>query len=388
MTFAIAAAAFLAVPALVFAVECLLGLRPLPPIQLPTGAEAPAIAVLVPAHDEAAGIVATLGNLRAQLRPQDLLLVVADNCTDDTAQRARLAGAQVVERHDLGNLGKGHALAFGRDALANDLPPVVIIVDADCRVSAGGLARLALEAVGRNMAVQAAYLMEPPAASDALVAISSFAFRVRNVVRQRGLTRLGAAPLLQGTGMAFPWPIFSAAPLATDDIVEDLNLGIALLQQGHRIGWSEAATVSTRPASREATIAQRTRWEHGSTASALSNVTKLVRGAFRQRRPDMALLALDLMVPPLALLVIVTGISWSLAGILALAGGGMWPVAILSLAFTALTLAVVLDWAAEGRKLLPLTTLLQAPLYVVWKLPIYVRFLTGRQKLWVRTGRK
>ena len=388
MTLAIAAAALIAIPAMAFAVECLLGLRTLRPVRLPAGVNAPTFAVLVPAYDEAAGIAATVADICAQLRPQDQLLVVADNCTDDTAGKARLAGALVVERHDLGNLGKGHALAFGRDALAKDLPSVVIIVDADCRVSAGGLARLALEAVGRNMAVQAAYMMEPPADSDALVAISSFAFRVRNVVRQRGLARLGAAPLLQGTGMAFPWPIFSAAPLATDDIVEDLNLGISLLHQGHRIAWSEATSVSSAPASRDATIEQRTRWEHGSTASALSNVTKLVRGAFRQRRPDMALLALDLIVPPLALLVIVTGLSWSLAGILALAGGGMWPVAILSLAFAALTLAVVLAWAAEGRKLLPLTSLLQAPLYVVWKLPIYVRFLTDRQKLWVRTGRK
>ena len=388
MMLAIAAAALLAVPALVFAVECLLGLRTLRPVRLPAGVDAPTLAVLVPAHDEAAGIATTVADIRAQLRPQDKLLVVADNCTDDTAGRARRAGAQVVERHDLDNLGKGYALAFGRDALAKDPPPVVIIVDADCHVGAGGLERLALEAVVRNMAIQAAYLMEPPADSNALVAISSFAFRVRNVVRQRGLARLGAAPLLQGTGMAFPWPIFSAAPLATHDIVEDLNLGIALLQQGHRIAWTEATSVSSQPASRDATIAQRTRWEHGSTASALGNASKLVRGAFWQRRPDMALLALDLIVPPLALLVIVTSLSWTLAGLLALAGGGTWPVTILSVSLTAMALAVLLGWAAEGRKLLPLTTLLKVPLYVVWKLPIYARLLTARQNSWVRTARK
>ena len=388
MTLAIAAAGLVTVPALVFAFECVLGLRPLPSVQLQTEAEPPVIAVLVPAHDEAVGIGATLADLRAHLRPQDLLLVVADNCTDETAERARLEGARVAERHDLGHVGKGHALAFGRAALAEEQPPVVIVVDADCRVSAGGLQRLALEVMISNSVVQAAYLIGSPANSDALVGISSFAFRVRNVVRQRGLARLGAAPLLQGTGMAFPWSIFSAAPLATEDIVEDLNLGISLLHQGHRIAWSEATSVSSAPASRDATIEQRTRWEHGSIASALSNVTKLVRGAFRQRRHDMAVLALDLIVPPLALLVIVTGLSWSLAGILALAGGGVWPVAILSLGLAALTLAVVLAWVAEGRKLLPLTTLLQAPIYVVWKLPIYVRFLTGRQKTWVRTERK
>ena len=49
----------------------------------------PQVAVLVPAHDEAVGIGATLRSLLAQLAPGDRLLVVADNCSDDTAAIAR-----------------------------------------------------------------------------------------------------------------------------------------------------------------------------------------------------------------------------------------------------------------------------------------------------------
>ncbi|WP_240325547.1 glycosyltransferase family 2 protein [Sphingomonas mesophila] len=388
MTLAIVAATLLAIPALVFAVECLLGLRPLPPLQMPPCIDAPAFAVIVPAHDEADGIAATVAHIRAQLRSLDYLLVVADNCTDDTADQARLAGARVIERNDLDNVGKGYALAFGCDELAKCPRNVVIIIDADCRIAVGGLQRLALEAAVRRVAIQAAYLMESPPDTNALVAISSFAFRVRNVVRQRGLARLGAAALLQGTGMAFPWSMVSAAPLATDDIVEDLNLGIALLQQGHRIGWSEAVIVSSQPANREATMTQRTRWEHGSTSSAPGNILKLAREALRQRRVDLAILALDLLVPPLALLLVVTIVSCALAGILALLGTGMWPVTILGMVLAALILTVLLAWVAEGQRLLTFNTLLKVPAYVLWKLPIYARLLAARQKTWVRTARK
>src|SRR5579863_7161384 len=60
----------------------------------------PPVAVLVPAHNESVGVLPTLANLQDQLCPHDRLLVVADNCSDDTAAVARAAGAEVIERND------------------------------------------------------------------------------------------------------------------------------------------------------------------------------------------------------------------------------------------------------------------------------------------------
>jgi cellulose synthase/poly-beta-1,6-N-acetylglucosamine synthase-like glycosyltransferase len=68
------------------------------------------VAVLIPAHNESAGIEATLRCLQAQLRAGDRVLVVADNCDDDTAAVARDAGAEVIERIDAIHRGKGFAL--------------------------------------------------------------------------------------------------------------------------------------------------------------------------------------------------------------------------------------------------------------------------------------
>src|ERR1700730_7389902 len=63
----------------------------------PSGGNCARIAVIVPAHNESVGILPTLADIKAQLRASDRLLVVADNCTDDTASVAALVGAEVLE---------------------------------------------------------------------------------------------------------------------------------------------------------------------------------------------------------------------------------------------------------------------------------------------------
>ena len=92
-------AACLTVPTVVFAIEIcaasFLARRHQAP---PTARRRGTVAVLIPAHDEAKGILATLNDIKPQLRPTDRLLVVANNCTDDTAAVAASAGAEVTVR--------------------------------------------------------------------------------------------------------------------------------------------------------------------------------------------------------------------------------------------------------------------------------------------------
>ena len=125
----------------------------------------PRVAVLVPAHNESTLIVATLDGLRAQMQVGDRLLVVADNCSDDTAELARAAGAEVIERSDSQQRGKGYALDFGVRHLASNAPEVLIIVDADCQVGEGAIERLALRCIQSGRPTQALYLMHAPQGS-------------------------------------------------------------------------------------------------------------------------------------------------------------------------------------------------------------------------------
>jgi len=176
-------------PSLVFFVECLCA-RSRGELLVTNGSR-PRIAVLVPAHDEETTIAATVAALRADLAETDRLLVVADNCSDGTAKAAAAAGAEIVERHDPSRHGKGYALAFGVEHLSKLPPDVVVIVDADCRVSANGLEQLARVAAQTGRPIQAEYLLTLPPKPDARSALSGLAFLVRNLVRPRGLHRLG-----------------------------------------------------------------------------------------------------------------------------------------------------------------------------------------------------
>lgn len=85
----LAATAFIAVPFAVLALEALAAL--LPARRASTG-DRLRCAVIVPAHDEEAGIAATIRNVRDQLVVGDRILVVADNCTDGTATAVRSGG--------------------------------------------------------------------------------------------------------------------------------------------------------------------------------------------------------------------------------------------------------------------------------------------------------
>src|SRR5262249_21997555 len=104
----------LVIPAAVLYAECVAALLPdRTPGRAETNRTAESIVVLIPAHDEAKVLSRTLAGVLPELAAGDRVLVVADNCTDDTAAIARAAGAEVLERDDPRHRGKGFALDAG-----------------------------------------------------------------------------------------------------------------------------------------------------------------------------------------------------------------------------------------------------------------------------------
>ena len=210
-----------------FTIEVLAGLRPLESLQ-EHGGQPPRTTVLIPAHNEEGGIAGTLASLGTA--PWLHILVVADNCMDQTAALARQAGAEVIERREPALRGKGFALAYGRDHLAgkamDERPEAVVVLDADCRTDQASVTLLAQHALLHEGPVQARNLLTTDGSASPLTQISNFAMLVKNLVRARGLQRIGGGIPLFGTGMAFPWPIFSEAELATDHLVEDMQLAL------------------------------------------------------------------------------------------------------------------------------------------------------------------
>jgi cellulose synthase/poly-beta-1,6-N-acetylglucosamine synthase-like glycosyltransferase len=348
------------------------------------------VAVLIPAHNEAAGIEATLRCLQAQRRAGDRVLVVADNCSDDTAALARRAGAEVIERSDAVDRGKGFALDFGVRHLSARPPAMVLIVDADCLLDAGAVDTLAGLCSRSGRPVQALYEMNAPADAGLRARVSAFAWRVRNRVRPLGWWVIGAPCQLMGTGMMFPWALLRDAPLASGHIAEDVQLGADLALRGRPPLFAPQARVtSTFPQGDAAAASQRRRWEHGNLALMFAHGPRLIVAGLRRADAGLLALAADLMVPPLALLVQLQ-LGLTLLGALAWwLGAGALPLALSGSALALLVLSILAAWRLAGRDIIALSELLlTAPAYALRKLPMYAAFLWKRQSTWVRAKRE
>ena len=369
-----------------FALEALVGLRPSRDDQARANVSLKT-AVVIPAHDEAAVIGQTLSGL-PRSGAEFLVLVVADNCADDTAAIARFAGARVIVRDDLENRGKGFALAAAREHLRADPPDVVIVLDADCRIDRSSLATLSTNTFVSQRACQAVNLLTPDLAAPPMVQISNFAFMIKNLIRQRGLQRLAGRAHLTGTGMALPWRTFEGAELGGANIVEDLALGLDLAKQASSPLFIESANVWSPPATAGGTLVQRRRWEGGYVATALKHAPPAFVRSLVTFDPRGIFGALDLAIPPLSLLVVLNALAFLLGMAVALLGGWQWPVVLQATIAAAAFVALVLAWTREGRRFASGATLLRLPLYVVWKLPMYLGLVRrGAPKEWLRSGR-
>lgn len=384
----LAIALLLLIPIGVFWVECFAAAWPKRQTVREPFTARPAIAVLIPAHDEAGGISATLSTVLPQLAQQDRLIVIADNCTDETAVAAREAGAIAIERQDPKRRGKGYALDFGLKFLASDPPEVVVVVDADCLVAEGSIAQISCLAAASQRPVQASYLLAKPPKLSPAAAVSVLAFTVKNLVRPLGLARLGQPCLLTGTGMAFPWSVIHQVSWASGNIVEDMQLSLDLSLAGSpAVFCAEASVTGALPQQKQAAVSQRTRWEHGHLQTLFSQVPQLLRAWISQKRFDLLAIALDLCVPPLSLLVMLWAVALLAAIGAGLASGLYLPVLLLALEGLLIFAAVTVAWAKFARHTLPLVTLLSVPLYILWKIPLYFAFLRKPQTKWVRTER-
>ena len=346
------------------------------------------VTVLIPAHNEALSIGKTLTTLLPQLTPQDSIVVVADNCTDETAAIARKFGVTVLEREDSERLGKGYALDYGLRFLEAEPPSVVVLVDADCIVHSGTIQRLAQVALTSGRPVQATYLQDRPPNPTPKDAISSLAILVKNLVRLEGLARLGLPCLLYGTGMAFPWSVISTAPLANGNLVEDMQLAIDLAIAGYPpIFCAEAKVTGILPQQKQAVKTQRTRWEHGHLQTLLNQVPRLLKASIRQRRFELLTLALELGVPPLSLLVMLWGVAMAAALLVGILGSAWIPTLVLAITGGLIFTSIVGAWVKFGRKTIPSSVLLAIPIYLIWKIPLYVAFIVRPQAKWIRTER-
>ncbi len=345
------------------------------------GDRRPRLAVLVPAHNEERLVATTLETLQPELAEGDRILVVAHNCTDGTASVAREAGALVHEAADDGTGGKPDAVTAGLEALDQDPPEIVAIIDADCTVEPGSLEALARAAARTQGPVQGIYLFRAPEGSSGTNPVSKLALTVKNWVRPLGLHHLGLPCLLNGSGSAYPFEVLRKAPHGKGSIAEDYQLSIDLALVGHPTRFCPGARIlSELPTQERTAYKQRKRWEHGHLQLFLRTAPRLLlRGFFGGNLP--------LFVPPLAFLVLFWLVAFLLGGLVWLAGEGS-TAGLFVLAGGALLFLSILGSSLRFLGLRETASILfRVPLYVAWKVPLYLAYLFNREKRWTKTSR-
>jgi cellulose synthase/poly-beta-1,6-N-acetylglucosamine synthase-like glycosyltransferase len=340
------------------------------------------LAVVVPAHNEEAVIQRCLQSLYAcdKTAAEVVVVVVADNCTDRTAERAAETGARVLVRCEPEKCGKGYALAFAFDVLHLEGFNAVLVVDADTVVEPNLTAEFCrLFAMGAD-AVQCRYGVRNPEASlrTRLMHVALLAF---NVLRPRGCNWWGFSAGLLGNGFGLTEETLRAVPYDARSVVEDLEYHLRLVQAGRRVQFADATTVrADMPAAGPGVETQRARWE-GGRFGMMRDMTPTLARAVLAGRSRLLEPLLDLLLLPLAfhvlLLCCMLLSSFPLVRIYALSG----------LAVVALHLGVAL-YVGGGMK--DVLALAAAPFYMAWKLRMVGTLLRGAKKdmQWVRTTRE
>lgn len=378
------------VPVLMFVLECFLSFLPSAKKKsssLHAGSR-PRLTVVIPAHNEEVGIGNTVSDVIQQLTEGDRILVVADNCNDRTAEIAMQCGAEVAIRHNSEKRGKSYAMEFGLKFLSEDRPEVVIFVDADCRLSANALTELATSAGSLDRPVQGSYIFGGKEGSVASNLASSLTLRFKNHIRPLGSSRIGMPCQLTGSGMAFPWHSLQNVTVANGSLTEDAELGIELALSGYPpVFCVEAKIDGSVPKGWDAHVQQRRRWEQGYLKSILTNAPRMIFKAIIHCRPALLWSALDLCIPPLALLGLIWFLAFCMAAVAVLTGTSSLPLYLLLTGAVLMGSSIVLGWFIHCRKEVGLKSLLLIPWFVIRKLTIYCSLLFKREHVWVRTER-
>jgi cellulose synthase/poly-beta-1,6-N-acetylglucosamine synthase-like glycosyltransferase len=367
----------------------LLSGRSAPPVP---GAVRYCFEIVIPAHNEESGIAHTIRSVRALDYPQDMfaVTVIADNCTDRTAEVAQAAGARVLLREDQAHRGKGYALAYAfTRILSEGRADALVVIDADTVVSPNLLRAFSARLESGAQAVQADYAVLNPSDSwrTRLMAIALGSVHVlRSLARERRKVSCG----LRGNGMCFTAELLKQVPHDAFSLVEDLEYGIHLGKAGHRVHYAaEGHAYGAMVTSARAAQSQRRRWEGGRWKLAQRDGLKLLASAWKKRSPVLLDLALDLLVPPFSFIVVldVAGLVASVA--LALARGTVG-LSLIAWGVSGLFAAayVFRGWALSGTGAKGLFDLLCSPFYVGWRMTLLVRPSKQPADEWIRTARQ
>jgi cellulose synthase/poly-beta-1,6-N-acetylglucosamine synthase-like glycosyltransferase len=227
-------------------------------------------AIFIPAHNEEIVISSIVENLTHVNYPKELydVYVVADNCSDRTADTASSAGAKVLSRFNNSERGKGYALKWAFDkvlfsSLDNNSYDAAVIFDADNLVSKDFLLEMNNKLCAGHKVVQGYIDSKNP--NDSWITMSySISFWSVNRLFQSARSFLGLSNEIGGTGFCMDVKVLKEMGWEALSLAEDLEFTAKLVMNNIKVGWAPNAIIyDEKPLTLMQSWKQRRRWMQG-----------------------------------------------------------------------------------------------------------------------------
>ena len=247
---------------------------------------------ILPAHNEENVIENLIDSLKNQDYPKKLLdiYVIADNCTDNTAELARKAGAIVVERHeeDPAKKTKGAALQwFLKQKIEENADyDAFCVFDADNIVDKNFFKAMNKKLCQGEEVVQGYRDIKNPSDSWVTAGYAIF-YWTMNRFYHLARYNLGLSPLINGTGFMVKFDVIKPTGWNTKTLTEDIEFSLKRIIAGKKLGWATDAIVyDEQPVGFKQSWSQRSRWTIGHI-QCLHEYTKPLAGAVRKNKTMM-----------------------------------------------------------------------------------------------------
>ncbi len=350
-------------------------------------------AIVVPGHNEEKIIAKTIYSLSGLIYPKKNydVFVIADNCTDNTANLARSLGANVLERFNKKEKGKGYALRWAFDQLLDykEEYDAIIVVDADSLISGNYLEVMNYYLENNSTVIQSSDLVLPEPGNWSIES-SRIGFLLYNYVKPLGRKRLNFNMGLRGNGMCFSSEILRKIPWQAWSLTEDLEYGLILMLNGVKIDFAPEATVMAQmPKEPKNAESQRSRWEIGRYQIIRKYTLKFLYQAIKKRSVTYFDVFIDLITPPFVNMMLLVTTTFTMAmllwfwGLISLMYIIIWG-GLVVVGFAYLFVGLYVGGADKNLY----KSLFHLPVYIYWKMRLYGKVLKkGKESKWIKTER-
>ena len=222
---------------------------------------------IVPAHNEEMVVSNLIESLKNQTYDKNLydIYVIADNCTDNTAEVARKAGAIVFERFDPAHKTKGYALQwFLKQKIEENADyDAFFVFDADNIVDKDFIVNMNKKLCQGEDVVQGYRDIKNPTDNWITAGYAIF-YWTMNRMYHLARYNLGLSPLINGTGFMVRFDVIKPEGWVTKTLTEDIEFSLKRIIKGKRLGWAvDAKVYDEQPLGFKQSWKQRTRWTVG-----------------------------------------------------------------------------------------------------------------------------